>query len=227
MSTRDAVLGKIRRSLGVSGTDVARRAIVIARLEGPPKGVVPARGQLPPEERVALFRLMAEKVSATVASVSTAEDVPAAVAEYLRAHNLPARVRMGSDPLLADLPWSRTAIEVERGPSDGGDVVGVSHALAGAAESGTLVLASGPDNPTSLNFLPETHVVILRAEDVTGDYEAVWDMLRVRYGKGVLPRTVNMITGPSRSADIEQTLLLGAHGPRRLHIVMIAKQMEA
>ena len=43
----------------------------------------------------------------------------------------------------------------------------------------------------------------------------------VHYGKGQMPRTVNWITGPSRSADIEQTLLLGAHGPQRLHVIVV------
>ena len=97
----------------------------------------------------------------------------------------------------------------------------MSHALAGVAESGTLVLTSGVDNPTTLNFLPETHIVALRAEDIAGDYETVWEVIRKKYGPGQMPRTVNYITGPSRSADIEQKLLLGAHGPRRLHIIVV------
>jgi L-lactate dehydrogenase complex protein LldG len=97
----------------------------------------------------------------------------------------------------------------------------VGHALAGVAESGTIVLASGADNPTTLNFLPETHIVVLAAADIVGDYESAFDMIRDRYGKSAMPRTVNLITGPSRSADIEQTILLGAHGPRRLHLVIV------
>ncbi len=83
------------------------------------------------------------------------------------------------------------------------------------------MLTSGRDNPTTLTFLPETHVVVLDGNDIVGDYEAAWTKLRARYGKAAMPRTVNLITGPSRSADIEQTLLLGAHGPRRLQIVLV------
>ena len=196
-------------------------AIVISRLENLPRGVVPKRGSLPPAERTALFAEMAEKASATVVRIADAADVPRAVADYLREHNLPASLRIGGDPLLRDLPWSTTQIEVSHGPSDGTDPVGMSHAAAGVAETGTLVLSSGPDNPTTINFLPETHVVLVKAEDIAGDYESVWDTLRARYGTGVLPRTVNFVTGPSRSADIEQTLLLGAHGPRRLHILIV------
>ncbi len=85
----------------------------------------------------------------------------------------------------------------------------------------SLVLTSGKDNPTTLNFLPETEIVVLDAADVAGDYETVWDRLRERFGKGTMPRTVNFVTGPSRSGDIEQTIILGAHGPRSLHIVIV------
>jgi len=220
VSARDAVFSKIRRALGVGGSEAGRRAIVIARLEGAPAGVVPKRGQLPREERLALFQSMAEKVAATVARVPDTDAVPQAVAEYLRDRNLPAVVRMGADARLAALAWGKTQIEVGHGASAGNDPVAVSHALAGIAETGTLVLTSGADNPTTLNFLPETHIVVLAADDVAGDMETVWAELRARYGKGVMPRTVNMITGPSRSGDIEQTILLGAHGPRRLHIII-------
>jgi L-lactate dehydrogenase complex protein LldG len=221
MSARDAILGKIRRSLGVTGEELRRNATVDDRLTKTPKGTIPTRGQLPLPERVALFSAMAEKVQASVARVADEAAIPAAVAAFLREHNLPAALRMGDDPLLAGLTWRRTAIEVKRGASDGTDAVGLSHAFAGVAESGTLVLASGPDNPTTINFLPETHIVALKAEDIAGDYEAVWDRLRARYGRGLLPRAINWITGPSRSGDIEQTILIGAHGPRRLHIVIV------
>ena len=148
--------------------------------------------------------------------------MPAAIASYLRGHNLPSQIRSGADPAIAALPWSREPhLERLQGASDGHDTVSFSHAFAGVAETGTLVLLSGPDNPTTLNFLPDTHIVMLSADDVAGDYEAVWRGLRERYGVGVLPRTVNLVTGPSRSADIEQTLLLGAHGPRALHIIVV------
>jgi L-lactate dehydrogenase complex protein LldG len=223
MNARDAILGRIRRSIGASGTDLPRRAAVADRLTRAPKGVVPARGQLPPEERVALFRQKAEAVHATTVRVPDYLAVPDAVADYLRGANLPQTVRMGDDPRLAAAPWSnRPQLTVHRGgPSAGSDLVCVSHADAGVAETGTLVLTSGPDNPTTLNFLPDVHVVVVAADDVAGDMEAVWDGIRARFGAGVMPRTVNMITGPSRSADIEQTLLLGAHGPRSLHVVVV------
>lgn len=224
MSARSTILSNIRRSLGANGSDAGRRAIVIARLDRPPRGIVPERGQLPQDDRVKLFQEMAEKVSASVTRLASSDAIPGAIATYLRDQNLPAAIRMGDDAMLTALPWKATPqIEIARGPSKGDDAVTVSHALAGIAETGTLALVSGPDNPTTLNFLPETHIVVLQAENIVGDYETVWDTIRARYGKGDMPRTINMITGPSRSADIEQTILLGAHGPRQLHVVIVGE----
>ncbi|HEX5868352.1 MAG TPA: lactate utilization protein, partial [Beijerinckiaceae bacterium] len=205
----------------VTGREPTRRDIVDERLRRAPKGVIPARGQLAGAPLIALFRAQAEAAFATVAEVASAAAVPGAVAEFLRSHNIPATARMGDDPRLAAMPWGDTSLEIGHGRSDGDDLTAVSHALSGVAETGTLIMASGPENPSTLNFLPDNHIVVLSAGDVAGDYETVWDKLRTAYGKGRMPRTVNMITGPSRSADIEQTLLLGAHGPRRLHILIV------
>ncbi|WP_349370000.1 lactate utilization protein [Salinarimonas sp.] len=220
-SARDDILATIRRSLGVTGREAPRRAVVAERLAGAPAGVVPARGQVEGRARLELFIAQAEAALATVAEVEAPGEVPAAIAAYLRSHNLPATLRMGSDPRLSALPWDDTPLEIAIGPSDGRDLNAVSHAMGGVAESGTLALVSGPENPTTLNFLPDNHIVVLDAAEVAGDYETLWARLRERLGKGAMPRTVNWVTGPSRSADIEQTMFLGAHGPRRLHIVLV------
>lgn len=219
---RAAVLAKVRRAVGAGGDDTARRAAVEARLAGGQTNTIPARGQRDREGRIALFREMAEKVSATVERLDDARAVPGAVAALLRRHNLPLRVRTGADPKLAALPWhGEPHLERLIGPSDGRDPVSLSRAFAGVAESGTLVLLSGPDNPTTLNFLPDTHVVMVAGDDIAGDYEAAFARIRALYGAHEMPRTVNLVTGPSRSADIEQTLILGAHGPRALHILIV------
>lgn len=222
MSSREAVMGRVRRALGVSGSDAQRARAVAERLGNPRPNLIPARGQLDPEARVALFKAMAEKVQATVQRLPSPDDVPAAIATHLRNHNLPMRIRTGEDAQIAGMAWDREP-HLERlvGPSDGRDAVAVSHAFGGAAETGTLMLVSGTDNPTTLNFLPDTHVVVIAADDIAGDYEAVLRRIRERYGAGEMPRTLNFITGPSRSADIEQTLILGAHGPRALHILIV------
>lgn len=221
MQARESVFASIRRSLGVTGHEDPRRASVEARLAGAPRGVVPARGQLDLDGRMRLFREQAERAAATVSVVEESAAVPGEVARFLRDSNLPATLRMGEDPRLAAMPWEETSLTVGRGRSHGEDLNAVSHAFGAVAESGTLALVSGPDNPTTLNFLPDTHVVVVAAQDIAGDYETVLDNVRRSAGKGHMSRTVNFVTGPSRSADIEQTLILGAHGPRRLHIIVV------
>ena len=178
MSARDEILSTIRRSLGVTGREAPRRETVEDRLARAPVGLVPERAKVEGEERLALFRAQAEGSLATVALVGSPEQVPAAVAEYLRLANLPARVRMGADPRLAAMPWGATALEVSEGRSDGSDLVAVTHAFGAAAETGTVMTVSGPDNPTTLNFLPDYALLVVRESDICGDYESVWSRLR-------------------------------------------------
>lgn len=222
MSSRDIVLGKVRRALAARDNDETRAKAVANRLAAAMPGLIPERGRLEHDRQVELFCTMAEKVQATTTRVKGADAVPEAVADYLRERNLPSSIRMGEDERLMKLNWEKTPnLERLAGPSDGRDMAGVSHAFGGVAESGTLMMVSGPENPTTVNFLPDHHIVVIDSKDIAGDYESVWSRLRETYGKGTMPRTVNMITGPSRSADIEQTLLLGAHGPRSLHIIVV------
>jgi L-lactate dehydrogenase complex protein LldG len=221
MSARDDILATIRASLNVGSDDGARRAAVEARLQNTPRGIVPIRGQGDLSAQIATFIAEATRVQASIAELASAEDIPHEVARYLTAHNLPATLRMGADDRLTKLNWLATPLGISSGPSAGDDLNGLSHAEAGIAETGTLCLLSGSANPTTLNFLPDNHIVILKRGDLVGDLESLWSRLRQRFGSGLLPRTVNLITGPSRSADIEQQMLLGAHGPRRLHILLI------
>jgi L-lactate dehydrogenase complex protein LldG len=221
-AARDEILGAIRRSLGRGAADPAREAAVAERLARHERNLIPARAAaLEPAGQVALFVAMAEEVQTTVARVARAEDVPAAVADYLSQRNLPSRLVMTPDPALDGIPWSaRPMLEIRRGRAEDADQVGVTACFAGIAETGTLMLISGAASPTRNNFLPDTHIVVLNAAQVVASYEDGWTRLR-EASPGGLPRTVNFITGPSRTADVEQRIELGAHGPRRLHIVLI------
>jgi L-lactate dehydrogenase complex protein LldG len=222
MSTgRAQILDGIRRSLRRDELAGAARQATEARLASPPRGPDVARARLAAADRVALFCQWAEANNATVARVAPV-DVPAGVLAYLARNNLPADVAMAPSPLLDGYDWaSQRMLAIRRGRGQGSDQVSVTGAFAGIAETGTLVMASGPDHPVSLNLLPDTHIVVLREADIVGGYEEVWERLRARYGKDRMPRTVNTITGPSRTGDIEQTIELGAHGPRRMHILVV------
>ena len=135
---------------------------------------------------------------------------------------MPAVVRAGTDALLRAVPWAREPLlQVKTGVAVDEDAVSVTSAFAGIAETGTLMLYSAPESPTTLNFLPEVHLAVLPTDRIVGTYEDGWQRLRGLLGAGKMPRVVNWITGPSRTADIEQTLLLGAHGPKRLHILLV------
>ncbi len=221
MSARDEILNTVRRSLGAAPDDAARRAAVEARIAAGAPGLRPQRGQGDAESRARTFAEEVLRVNATIERIPSLNGVPEAAARYLRERNLAARLRMGDDPRLAAMPWTATQVEINVGPSAGDDPNAISYAESGVAETGTLAFVSGAHNPTTLNFLPDNHIAVLRLSDIEGDYEAVWTRLRARFGKGLLPRTVNFVTGPSRSADIEQKLLLGAHGPRSLHIILV------
>jgi L-lactate dehydrogenase complex protein LldG len=220
-SARSQILNGIRRSLHRGELSGAAKQEVEARLATPPRGPDVARAMLAQPEKVALFCRWAETNNATVARVAASE-VAAEVTNYLARNNLPAQAAMAPSPLLDGYDWAgQKMLALRRGRGEGSDQVSITGAFAAIAETGTVVMASGPDHPVTLNLLPDTHIVVLRESDIVGGYEDVWVRLRARYGKDRMPRTVNTITGPSRTGDIEQAMELGAHGPRRMHIVVV------
>jgi L-lactate dehydrogenase complex protein LldG len=166
---------------------------------------------------VALFCAQAQRAGATLSEVESAEQVPAAVQAYLAATGQATELVAGADPWLQALPWDAAGLTLAWRCALATDAVALAHAPLAVAETGSLVLRSGTATPTSSNFLPETQVVALQASAIVAHLEDAWAALRA----AGLPRAVNLITGPSRTADIEQTLQLGAHGPRWLHIVLV------
>jgi L-lactate dehydrogenase complex protein LldG len=220
-NAREDVLARVRERLGVRGDEPGRRGLVQSRMRNPKPNLIPERAQKPRSELIKQFQSMLEKAGAKVSRVSAMKGLPEAIAAALRENNLPSRIRLGADPIFDGLRAEPGLLELLSGPAQADDAVGLSHAIAGAAETGTLLLVSGRDNPSTLNFLPETHVIVILASDIAGSYEEGWAKLRSAYGGGIMPRTVNLISGPSRTADIEQTIVMGAHGPRNL-LVLVA-----
>jgi L-lactate dehydrogenase complex protein LldG len=224
-TARDQILAALRQ--GYAGRhEAAAKVGAEARVARRGANLVPARAHHESRKAaLAMFVAMAEEASATVARVNMMIDVPNAVADFLRHHNLPMRAALAPDPALDVARWERRkTLELRKGRAEPFDEVGISFAWKAVAETGTLVMLSGEATPTTLNFLPETEIVILPADRVVGSYEEALAPLRSDGKDGAkhaLPRAVNFVTGPSRSADIEQTLQLGAHGPRRLHIVIV------
>jgi len=220
--SRDAILRKVRASLDASSNDTSRPAAVAERLKQRPRALIPERAKAEGRARTELFASFLKAQSATVLELASAAEIPSAVIGFLRLANLPARVRTGADPFLATLPWdTEPALEHRTGRAEPSDEVGLTHAAAAVAETGTMLMLSGPDNPVTLNFLPETHIVVVEEKSIAGCYEDAWEMIRARLGEGVMPRTVNMVSGPSRTADIGGRVVTGAHGPRRMCVLIV------
>jgi len=218
---RLAIFRQVRSELRVRGDEPGRRGLVQSRLRNPQPNLIPERAKRPRAELIKLFQTMLEMAGAKVARVRALKGLPEAIAAQLRDNGLPPRVRFGADPVFDGLRAEPNGLEVLHGPAEPDDTAGLSHAIAGAAETGTLFLVSGPQNPSTLNFLPGTHLIVIAAASIAGSYEEAWAKLRSVYGSGNLPRTVNLISGPSRTADIEQTIVMGAHGPRNLFVVIV------
>lgn len=220
-AARAAIFNRIRAAQRRPATATAEElAAVEDYLARHPQGPRPAiEGDL----RIR-FRAMSERMSSTVDEVAHLADAPVAVARYLAAQGLAPWAVIW--PTLASLDWAGAGVEVEARPprrdeSQGADLVGITGCFCALAETGTLVLACGPQAHASTHLLPETHIAVLPASRIVHGMEDAFALLRdERGGDGMLPRTLNMVSGPSRTADIEMTLVLGAHGPYRVHIVL-------
>lgn len=220
MTARDDILGRIRAATGRTADSGAPPPPAYADTS-----LIPARATGTPAELTARFIGMATEAAVTIDRVAGAGDVGGAIAAWLTAEGL------GNDLVAAPSPaldaYGLTAgngLAVRRGVATGGDMVSVTPTVAGIAETGSLLVTAGPGTPYTLNFLPETHIAVLHADRIVGGYEDAWAMVRQNNEAGAaLPRTVTLITGPSRSSDIERTVTIGVHGPKRLHIVLVGK----
>jgi len=215
MTSREKILARIRKAQGRGGNRPSQAELeaVETYLRAHP------RGTLPPVEAdlVARFRARAEATQCTTDEVATEGDAPVAVARFLKANNLPLAGSVW--PQIAHLDWKGVGLALDPRSAKDGDPVGVTGAFAAIAETGTLVLASGPDTPATVSLLPETHVAVVFARRIVAHMEDAWALARAEFGQ--LPRAINFVSGPSRTADIDQTIVLGAHGPYRVHIVLV------
>ncbi len=215
---RAQILDRIRAAVAA---EPGRAAAVRARLSGHEPNLVPARAQVAGASAREAFTSRMGANAGTVQQLDGVAEIFPAIAAYLRAQEVTGPLRLQPDPLLCGLeraplaPW-----EVAEGVPEPGDATGVSVAFAGIAETGSLLVHSGDNAPTLMNFLPETHIAILPARRLVGALEDGWERLR-RARNRQMPRTVNLISGPSRTADIAMTMIMGAHGPKRLHVLLV------
>jgi len=218
---RDAVLAKVRAALGKSGDRAQATAAAGAYLAEHAQGPRPAM----PADLVDRFLRRATDMESTVERIATIAQLPKAVARYVDALDLdPSLAEQKSHrgvcwPEFGDLDWSDAGLAIEARPTQGKDRLGITGAFCAVAETGTLVITSGAATPTASMLLPDTHVAIVRSERIVAGMEEAFALIRAELG--AMPRAVNFVSGPSRTGDIEQTIVLGAHGPYRVHILLL------
>lgn len=174
------------------------------------------------EDLTLRFIAKLQKVHVTARQVSSLAQVGDLILRHLKGQSLPPRLVMSGETLLQEIDWP-ASLHIEQRAAAGNDTVSVTGAFAAVAETGSVVLLSGQSTPTTLNFLPEEHIVVVREEQILPHIEDVWSLMRESHPGW--PRTVNFITGPSKTADVEQTIHYGAHGPRRLQVIVVARKV--
>jgi len=220
-SARDAVLGSVRAALGRTAPDPARRAAALEHIAAHRHGPRPAISA----DLVARFVERATDMASTVERIATLADVPHAVARYLDALELPPTLAMQRSrsgvcwPAFAGLDWAAHGLSIEARPTLGHDRLGITGSFCAIAETGTLVFTTGADTPSATMLLPDTHVCVVQGARIVPGMEEAFALVRREHD--VMPRAVNLVSGPSRTGDIEQTIVLGAHGPFRVHILLV------
>jgi L-lactate dehydrogenase complex protein LldG len=229
-TSRDHMLASIRASLEQSRAvlaDVAARTS-----HTPPPFVHPAQEDLPAQFASELAKL--EGHPHRCASDSQALDIIRGILEHHRATSVVVWDRAqlglpGLDALLAELGarvldgniiGSERATRlraIEPAP------VCISGADAGIAESGTLVLRSGNGRGRLASLIAPVHIAVLRRSQIVRGLGAALALLQEQRGRDLFVDSSNLtlISGPSRTGDIELTLTLGVHGPREIHVVLI------
>jgi len=220
-SGRAAILGRVRAALGKAGRDAGAvaeaEAYIAAHAQGP-RPCIQA-------DLVARFLQRATDMESSVEAIADRRDIPAAVMRYVDALDLPALLAAQKShsgvcwPEFGDLDWAGAGLTIDVRPTVGDDRLGITGAFCAVAETGTLVMLSAADTPTATTLLPDTHIAVVRAERIVAGMEEA--IALIRRERRQVPRAINFISGPSRTGDIEQTIVLGAHGPYRVHILVL------
>lgn len=219
MNAREQILQRIGTALGRAETGATQTvadqpAAVTERLQGARRSTLPKVGDDLVETAIANM----ESVLMSVVRLQTLDNCVDAVQDYLASHGVDGAVSgaVTVAPALSSIAWPSS---YRCGPATGEEQVSITPCLAAVAETGSVVTASGAQTPAGLNFLPETHITVLYESQIVQYVDDVFSFIREF---DALPRAINLVTGPSRTADIEQTLEIGAHGPRRMHVLLIA-----
>lgn len=207
---RLSILQRLRESQTGESAEVSHR------LQHHPRGPLPRLR----DASLTQFITKLQTSSASVDQAHNRNELVASVVAFLQQQQQALRLCIMPHPQLQGLPWP-TQLDVQERTVRVEDLSVLSYACCAIAETGSLVLQSGHDTPSEGNFLPENFICVIRREDILAYMEDVWD--RLRGDAASMPAMLNLISGPSRTADVEQTIQLGAHGPRRLHVIVLSE----
>lgn len=221
--SRATMIAQVKAAIGAWRSSQAERASAVARrLAHPPHHPRPGFAQLDARERETRLIQCLESQGGTVLTVSSRADIPRAVETLIGSIDPAPRFVVGDDERLAGLPWPETLAPARWTPDQtlGDGTAALTHAWGAAAETGTLIMMSSAASPASLAFLPEVHIVALARETIAASFEDAFAQLSADIGSDRFPRAVNLISSPSRTSDIGGRSVRGAHGPRRLAVVL-------
>lgn len=215
MGSRENILARIRKLQGRSGaTTEAELAAARAHMAAHGIGPLPS---MPWTDLAERFRGQCERLNTTHEEIGAVEALPVAVARYLKSLSLSSS--LAGWPQYAALGWKHAGLDYENRPANGGDASGLTGCFCAIAETGTLLLLGGANTPKVTALLPETHIALVRKDRIVRTMEDAFALMRDEVGEP--PRATFFVSGPSRTADIEQTIVIGAHGPYRVHVVLI------
>lgn len=213
--SRQLIFDRLKNKLGRTLVNESDGLTIIKEhIQTHPRGPIPVFSK----SNIEQFILKVEKVSGTVESIKNIAELPTAISNYMHSIGVENKLVATSSTIIQETKWP-SDFEIEYRYAISTDTTSLNMAYAGIAETGSLVLHSTAETPTTLNFLPDNFICVIEAEKIHACMEDIWDSFR-KDNKDI-PRTINIITGPSRTADVEQTIQLGAHGPRRLHIIIL------
>lgn len=212
--SRQKILQQIQKSFHRNALTPAQEHELAKRFSLHPRGVLPRlEGNI-----LEIFIDKAKKSLAHVELIHTLAEIPKLLLNRL---SKPVALKIATSSELTLIPWNNyPEIIMTEGAAIATDKISMTTCLCGVAETGTLVLLSSPQSPTTLNFLTEIHIVLLAKQNIVAHYEDAWDIIREQ---NLDSRTVNFITGPSRTGDIEQTMQIGVHGPKEIYILLYDK----
>ncbi|MCP8898259.1 LutC/YkgG family protein [Gilvimarinus xylanilyticus] len=213
--SRSRIIDRIARSTGGNfSTDSLEESFKALTVK---HTLPPVQPQMEMADPVATFISEAGRNGARVTELESIAQVTPWLRDNTDNTSTSARFHLSPSILTQSLDWDGLTTTTETPTA--AQSWGVVQAHTGIAETGT-VMSLSDECPSGLLFLVERLVIVIAREDIVAYQEDAWQRLRAR---NILPRTVNWITGPSRTADIEQQIQIGAHGPREADYLVIDK----